>query len=146
MIVDVYYNRTRKCWSLRHKNRVIDHVPRLALVDCTMRTSEASRQQVIRTGKRGVHAWVRGTLVKDLPAVCDAQEIGYSPFRAGGFAAKSSGLPVVAADVVLFEPDGRCFVASSRLVSGSRKPRQRESAPPPAAAYQRVRGRYFGEA
>lgn len=110
MIVQVYYNRTRKCWSVRRKGRVIRHVRQIALLDCTMKVSEAARQCVLRTGRRGVHAWIVGTIVEDARSDDELEEITYSPFKGGTFQTKAGGHAIAAAELVSFEPDGRCFI------------------------------------
>lgn len=109
MIAEVYYNRTRNCWSVRHKGRVISHLRELQLRNCTMKVSEAARQRVLRTGKRGVHAWISGTIAQGPLSNARVEEIIYSPFRGRTFQTLS-GQAVAAADVVLFEPDGRCYL------------------------------------
>ncbi len=112
MLVQIYYNRTRKCWSVRHNGRVIRHVQQIQLVDCTMKVSEAARQRVIRTGKRGVHAWIVGTIAENTRSNVGLEEITYSPFRGRTFRT-ISGRPIATADFVRFKPNGSCFIGLS---------------------------------
>lgn len=62
MVVHVYYNRTRKLWSIKHKGKVIQHREALALSDCTWVVQPNGNERCRRTGKRDVHAYVKGTL------------------------------------------------------------------------------------
>jgi len=68
MRVFVYYNLTKKCWSIkalegRSKGRVVAHADAVDLWDCKFKVSEAGRQRVLRTKQKNVHAGVEGTLV-----------------------------------------------------------------------------------
>ena len=112
MLVEIYYNRTRKCWSVRHNGRVIRHVLQIQLADCTMKVSEAARQRVVQTRRRGVHAWIIGTIAEDTLSDACLEEITYSPFRGRTFRTLN-GRPIAAADFVHFKQNGSCFIGLS---------------------------------
>lgn len=61
--VEVYRNLTKKdgvWYSVRQNGKVVGHTKWIFLEDCYFRVSEASRQRVIRTGHKNVHAFVVG--------------------------------------------------------------------------------------
>jgi hypothetical protein len=47
VVSHVYFNRTRKVWSVRQHGKVVDHVQRLCMIDCNMRVSEKMRLLVL---------------------------------------------------------------------------------------------------
>lgn len=63
--VFLYRNLTRrgKVYSLRQGGVVVAHAERVCLKDCTLHVSEKGRERVLRTGKKCVHAGIRGTVV-----------------------------------------------------------------------------------
>lgn len=85
MRVFVYFNLTRKCWSVRaaegpEKGRVIAHCSHVGLQDCKFLVSERQRQKVVATGKETVHAGIRGIMVKLVGTPTEAgQRLGYEP-------------------------------------------------------------------
>jgi hypothetical protein len=62
--VDVYWNRTRKCYSIReHRtSRVADYTDSIMIDNPQFIVNEAGRQRVLRTKQKNVHAWVSGTV------------------------------------------------------------------------------------
>ncbi|MEE7456828.1 hypothetical protein MPAR168_00510 [Methylorubrum populi] len=105
--VHVYWNRTRRDWSVRRGGFVIGHAPSLALAGCALHAGESSRQRCVSTGQRDVHAWIKGTLA-DGPRPADAVRIGYRPAEPG-FRRRDTGVVVTAASAVWFEPDGSAW-------------------------------------
>jgi hypothetical protein len=65
MRVHVYWNIHKKCWSVRHKGKVIQYRKRVALADCTFHVQPAGRARVLREKRKNVHAYICGTLVDD---------------------------------------------------------------------------------
>lgn len=92
--VFVYWNLHKKCWSVRHKGRILFHTHNLMLEDCTFKVSEKGRQRVLKEGKKYVHAGVQGKLATFLINADQGEAIGYNPKRGGTFFAYDSGLPV----------------------------------------------------
>jgi len=115
--VFVYYNLTKKCWSIRaedgpHKGRVIAHADEVLLSDCTFKVSEAGRQRVLATRCKNVHAGIRGTLnayagmLHSLSKLADAEFdepatfVTYNPYKYETFVTVSWHRPVHAASTV----------------------------------------------
>ena len=65
MRVHVYWNIHKKCWSIRHKGKVIKHADKVSLADCTFHVQPAGRARVLREKRKNVHAYICGTLVDD---------------------------------------------------------------------------------
>lgn len=105
--VDVYWNRTRRVWSVREEGRVIGHVSEIVLGRVTLHASEPARQRMLRTGDRTVHAYARGYRVEGWLRPFDAPQLVYSPSAGPGFVA--GGKLVVRAVGVWFEPDGTAW-------------------------------------
>lgn len=92
--VFVYWNLHKKCWSVRHKGRVLFHAHHLRLEDCLFKVSEKGRQRVLSEGKKYVHAGVQGKLSTFLIDARRGEAIGYNPKRGGTFFAYEDGLPI----------------------------------------------------
>lgn len=111
-MTEVYWNATRKLWSLRENGRVVGHEARLTLHGCTFHVRPGGRDRVRRTGRKEVHAWARGERVGDDVAFPMAgNEIRYNPRHDDGFQLGGSlfspGAPITEAEYVVFLPDGR---------------------------------------
>ncbi len=61
MRVEVYWNLRYKCYSVRHKGKVIDHVQFITLKDVQWVVQPAGRRRVLRERRKNVHAFARGT-------------------------------------------------------------------------------------
>jgi hypothetical protein len=112
--VEVYWNRHRRCWSVRcaRTRRVLRHESQLALRDCTMHVSTAGRLRVLREGRRNVHAWIRGT-----PTDSEGRAempIRYNPYETIGFVNTATGEVVGRATLVTFAATGEVFTAETR--------------------------------
>lgn len=105
--VHVYYNRSRKLWSIRSNGIVVGHAPSLALSECALHAGESARLRCLRTGDRDVHAWIKGTLAGGARPG-DAIRIGYRP-SAPGFRRRDTDEVVTAASAVWFEADGSAW-------------------------------------
>lgn len=98
--VQAYFNLRRKEFSVQRRNGkggwvVWFYTSELTLKDVTFRVSEASRQRVIREGRKNVHAYVRGTLVEAIPATPTAAT--YNPYKYESFVEKDTEAAVYAA-------------------------------------------------
>lgn len=115
MIVQVYWNRTQRQWSLRTADtrRVVEYRFSLFLLEATFHVSEAGRQRVIRTNTRTVHAWIEGTLgTRDEELLLhnlQGNRASYRPFEAGYFRRNETDTPVHTAPVVWFDPMGQVW-------------------------------------
>ena len=65
MRVEVYWNLHKKCWSVRHKGKVIAHERLVDLIDVTWVVQPAGNARVRREKRKNVHAFARGTLAED---------------------------------------------------------------------------------
>lgn len=86
MKVFVYYNLHKKCWSIKHKNKVIGYADTVLLKDCSFQVSETGRKRVLRERKKNVHAGVTGTLVaSDVVRRKYKTCVTYNPYKRGSF-------------------------------------------------------------
>ncbi len=106
-LTQAYYNRVRRCWSVRVRGLVVAHVPALALSDCRFRASEASRLRCLRSGTRDAHAWVAGTPL-ERPRPRPAVRIGYR-LSEPGFRRRDTGAVISRAEAVWLEADGSAW-------------------------------------
>lgn len=118
MRVDVYWNLHKRCWSIRHKGRVIRHATYVHLQDVRFVVSEAGRQRVLREGRKNVHAFARGELVDaakgeefmsaDRSYHRSYKDVTYNPFKSASFYRRDTGKPVTRAPQALLGiADGR---------------------------------------
>lgn len=61
---EIYWNSHRKCFSIRQGGRVIAHAEAFVMLDCELPVSIKVRDRVRATGRKKVHAVVRGTLAQ----------------------------------------------------------------------------------
>ena len=94
MRVEVYWNLHKKCYSVRHKGKVIDHVPYVVLRDVKWVVQPAGRRRVLRERKKNVHAFARGTWLRgndelDLSnrklGLTKRQPVKYNPYQHRSF-------------------------------------------------------------
>jgi hypothetical protein len=64
MKVEVYWNIRKKCWSVRHNGKVIQHRAALYMKDVQWVVQPGGRARVLRDHRKNVHAFARGTLLK----------------------------------------------------------------------------------
>lgn len=100
-MVRVYYNKNAKNYTVQDHIKGVGWRKLLStedilLHDVTFKVSEAGRQRCIKQGKRNVHAYAEGTLIR-LDRMAYAQFIGwshvsYNPYEGGEFIADSQPL------------------------------------------------------
>ena len=102
MRVEVYFNLHKKTFSVRNckTGLVIAHTDNIWVEDPVFVVRKAGREKVLREKKKNVHAFVRGTWMKDL-LVEDAQkifdhrgvseEVTYNPYKYDSFITKQDG-------------------------------------------------------
>lgn len=56
----MYWHFRKKCFSVKHKGRVVAHVNDIVLEDVTFKVSEKGNERVRREGVKNVHAFVYG--------------------------------------------------------------------------------------
>lgn len=77
MIYQVYWNKTKECYSIRHPDGyVVGHAKEVLMHDCEFVVSAKGRDRVRATGHKTVHAWVEGTIHRT---------IGFKDYKARGF-------------------------------------------------------------
>ena len=88
----VYWNLHKKCWSVKHRGKVEEHVGAgrvLALYDCTFSVSEKGRQRVLANRRKNVHAYIRceSYITSDqVPEISpQARRLTYNPYEGPGF-------------------------------------------------------------
>ena len=110
MIVQTYWGRTMRLWSIRQAGIVVDRRPTLVMEGCRFHAGESARLRVLRTGDRDVHAWIVGAL-SDGPRPPCAIRVGYRPSEPG-FRRRDTNAIVTSASLVAFEADGSCWATS----------------------------------
>lgn len=83
MKVRVYWNSTRKVWSIKNKNNPVEHASVLVLRDCKFLVNESGRQRVLRNKKKDVHAYVEGVIIskEGLSTLPVYDEVRYNPYK-----------------------------------------------------------------
>lgn len=117
--VRVYRNLHADRWSVQARRAgrwvVVAHVGALSLSDCHAVVSEAGRQRVIERRRKGVHAFIVGTLRSDYTRPGEhAERITYNPFRSGAF--ECAGQPLTAAFAASFDLIGRAWIPAVPLI------------------------------
>lgn len=103
--VEVFWNLHKNCWSVRRKGRLWFHATTLILKDAKFAVQPAGNRKVRETGRKNVHAFVRGTIVgidQIMPAFRRA--VRYNPFKDTTFVL-ANGEPVFTADRVAMYAD-----------------------------------------
>lgn len=124
MIVEVYRNLHKKCFSIRHKGKVIDYVKddeELHLTDVTFRVQPAGCARVRREKRKNVHAYVRGIIsprsypqVKDHKVINMCNEVvTYNPYTMVSFQGSLDGTPIYEAHHAIFRK-GKLYVSRDR--------------------------------
>ena len=105
--VQVYYNLHKKCLSIRHKGKVIEHAREVTLTDAKFHVSEKGRQRVLKEKRKNVHAYVSGKLKESFwftqapKYIWTAkQSVTYNPYKYKNFVDKKTLEPVASAEVV----------------------------------------------
>ena len=108
MIVAVYKNLSRQCWSVRHRGKVVAHVREIALADVEFHVCEAARERVVRNRRREVHAWAKGAVIATVPAGHRCA-ITYNPYGSKNFTLRASGTAIHVAPFVAFTAEHGAF-------------------------------------
>jgi hypothetical protein len=119
-VVTVHYNlqaakRGEPAWAVTAKEGLIGYVETIQLEDVTPRywLGDKGHGKVIRTNRRKVVAWLRGTVTKVAVMEGDGDEVAYNPFRSAEFHTRD-GVAVTGAEVVTFGADGRAWAVGVR--------------------------------
>ena len=105
--VQVYYNLHKKCLSVRHKGKVIEHAQEVTLTDARFHVQQAGRERVLKEKRKNVHAYVSGKLKETFwftqapKYIWTAkQRVTYNPYKYKSFVDKKTLEPVTSAEVV----------------------------------------------
>ena len=105
--VQVYYNLHKKCLSVRHKGKVIEHAQEVTLIDARFHVQQAGRERVLKQKRKNVHAYVSGKLKETFwftqapKYIWTAkQHVTYNPYKYKNFVNKKTLKPVASAEVV----------------------------------------------
>ena len=134
MRVEVYRNLHKRCWSVRalegpQKGRVIAHEHDFILEACSYAVQPAGRDKVRRTGRKNVHAFIRGTLPSE-PMVMwpGTRGVTYNPYKHDGFVLEAIATKVTgqskyldAGDNWVGQSSAVRFCADGRVLEGFAK-------------------------
>ena len=105
--VQVYYNLHKKCLSVRHKGKVIEHAQEDTLIDARFHVQQAGRERVLKQKRKNVHAYISGKLKETFwftqapKYIWTAkQHVTYNPYKYKNFVNKKTLKPVASAEVV----------------------------------------------
>ena len=105
--VQVYYNLHKKCLSIRHKGKVIEHAQEVTLTDARFHVQQAGRERVLKQKRKNVHAYVSGKLKESFwftqsPSYTwiAKQRVAYNPYKYKNFVNEETLEPVASAEVV----------------------------------------------
>ena len=96
-------------WSLmdQRSGLVVAHADEAALTDVVFQVRESGRQQVIKSGRKNVHAFAVGRLAEG-SLLWEATGVHYNPERAGHFY-DDAGKPVVTAARAHLDAGGKLW-------------------------------------
>jgi hypothetical protein len=102
--VKVYRNLHKKCFSVQDSfGRVVAHVNDLHLVDCTFIVRQGGRRKVLETGRKNVHAFIKGKVTLS-PELSYPLKVRYNPYQSDSF--EADGIPIYEASAVSIGSDG----------------------------------------
>jgi hypothetical protein len=108
--VEVYRNTNRKgvCYTIKQQGYVVAHADEVFLINAEFYVSEAGRKRVLKSGKKNVHAWVSGELVKDyIPGDRSRVfQVVYNPKRYKTFRRTDTKKPIKHASMVMLTEMG----------------------------------------
>ncbi len=111
-MIHVWYNLNLHKWSVKRGKSPVQHVDCIKLTGVVFRVSEASRQRVLVSRCRNVHAYAAGTETEYArpPRLGVGVNVSYNPYNGPTFYRQDTRTPVMQADDVYFTPGG-CTVA-----------------------------------
>ena len=94
MRVEVYRNLRKRCWSIRHKGKVIAHEDGLVVWDCELVSQPAGRERVRREKRKNVHAFIRGEWYGPKSSTEDitGYKITYNPYTDDTFMCEGNSI------------------------------------------------------
>lgn len=64
-LVEVYRNLHKDCWSVRQNGLVKAHTDKITILFPEFVVQPSGRQHVPASGRKGVHAWIKGMIYDD---------------------------------------------------------------------------------
>ena len=119
MRVQVYWNITKKTWSVKDKalGRVVLHLPSMVLEGCTFKVQKGGRARVLREKQKNIHAFVEGEMdcmgtmaegLRNIFPTATKESVTYDPYKHETFVRRRDGAPVHTAEhVILTSKDGK---------------------------------------
>ena len=106
--IEVYRNLHKKCFSVRHKGKVVGYLQdseQLSLTNVKFVVQPAGRAKVLRENKKNVHAFVRGeytcfknNLIEEMYFGpfhdLDFSSVSYNPYKSDKFIVEADGKPI----------------------------------------------------
>ena len=115
---EVYKNLHKDCWSLRSvKTGLVErHEDAVHITNADFVVQQAGRAKVLRTGRKNVHAMIRGELNSGDVFAGEGwraiwnRRVAYNPYKAGYFYDVETGLPVTLSPNVVLDANGHVFI------------------------------------
>jgi hypothetical protein len=105
MIVQVYRNLTRKCYSLRSKGLVIDHATDVTLKNAVFKINQRGVQKIREGHRKYVVAVVEGVRCEDTYDMEEMTQIRFNPKQMDTFQTLD-GKPVYTANLIALTSKG----------------------------------------
>ena len=119
----IYWNLHKKCWSVKpvFRGGKVDHAYVVAMEDVRLVVQPAGRERARREGKKNVHAYAKGIIVKRIEnqphdstvgmlvqtaLAAEWRRVTYNPYEHNTFVDVGNGRPVRRAAKVLALPGG----------------------------------------
>ena len=100
--VDVYFNLTKRVFSIRQNGVVINHKRNVILKDAKFIVSEKGRQRVLKQRRKNVHAIIRGEPVA-AGSITKPRQAHYNPYKVSSFVDYHTGKPLYYSDMVMLK-------------------------------------------
>lgn len=107
--VEVYHNVTKKgvVYSIRQGGYVVAHASEVNLVNAEFVVKQPGRKRVKKTGRKNVHAFVRGELIRTRGPISGHQfQVVYNPKRYREFRRMDLRKPIKEAKFVILGQKG----------------------------------------
>lgn len=108
--VEVYRNINKKgiTYSIRQNGYVVAHATALTLLNAEFVVQKAGNKRVKKTGRKNVHAWVRGEIADLRPSDSGklTQRVVYNPKLGKDFVVKRGKTPIKYAPCVVLNDKG----------------------------------------
>lgn len=101
LMVEIYRNLHRDCFSVREKGKVICHTDFCILKNVTFVVQPAGRRKVLRTKQKCVHAFVKGELVEDWGELPKMAFVTYNPYLYSSFVLEYDKQPIYYSDMAM---------------------------------------------